>query len=141
MSRKHKLKYGSGVAFKVISQTPRAFPEEVGKGEKGDFWRGTVAILVLVASYLNKSIKNPHPRHYLFTSCPTKKAPVCCPYGWCIVFAGSRFCTNAKHWYAPIKGEAAAITWALEKCSIFIMDCPKIIVIIIIMSCRQHRYP
>ena len=45
------------VAFKVISPTPRAFPEEVGKGEKGDFRRGTVAILVLAASYLNKSIK------------------------------------------------------------------------------------
>ena len=27
---------------------------------------------------------------------PTEKSPVCCPDGWCTVFAGSRFCTNAK---------------------------------------------
>ena len=35
-----------GVAFEVISPTPRACPEEVGKGrKKGDFRRETVAIL------------------------------------------------------------------------------------------------
>ena len=34
MSRKHKLEYGSGVTFKVISSSLRSFPEEVGKGEK-----------------------------------------------------------------------------------------------------------
>ena len=32
---KNKLKYGSGVAFKVISPTPRAFPVEVGEEKKG----------------------------------------------------------------------------------------------------------
>ena len=43
-----------------------------------------------------------------------------------IVFAGSRFCTNAEHQYAPIEGEAAAIVWALDKCHIFIMGCTNI---------------
>ena len=58
----NKLKNGSGVAFKVISPTPRAFPEEVGESKKGDFWRdsshfGTGSFLP------NKSIhKNPHPQ-------------------------------------------------------------------------------
>ena len=31
--------------------------------------------------------------------------------------------------YAPIEGEAAAIAWALEKCHIFIMGCPQMIVV------------
>ena len=45
-----------------------SFPQGSWKKEKRDFQRGTVAILVLAASYLKKSIKNPHPHHYLFTS-------------------------------------------------------------------------
>ena len=57
----------------------------------------------------------------------------CCTHllllGWHIVFAGSRFCTNAERRYAPIEGEAAAIAWALEKCRIFVMGCPQMIVV------------
>ena len=44
------------------------FLEKVEKREKGDFRRGTVAILVLAASYLNESIKNSHLHHCHFTS-------------------------------------------------------------------------
>ena len=57
-------------------------------------------------------------------TCPTEKAPVCCPDGWHIVFAGSRFCTDAERRYAPIEGEAATIAWSLEKCRLFIIGCP-----------------
>ena len=46
-----------------------------------------------------------------YCTCPTKKAPVCCPNGWCIVFVDSRFCTDVECWYALIEGKAAAITW------------------------------
>ena len=62
-------------------------------------------------------------------TCPTEKAPVCCPDGWHIVFACSRFCTDAEHRYAPIEGEAAAIAWSLEKCHLFIIGCPNVIVV------------
>ena len=31
-----------------------------------------------------------------YCTCPTEKALVCCPDGWCFVFAGSRFCTYAE---------------------------------------------
>ena len=44
-----------------------------------------------------------------YCSCPLTKAPVCCPDGWHLVFAGSRFCNDAESGYAPIEGEAAAI--------------------------------
>ena len=62
-------------------------------------------------------------------TCPTEKAPVCCPDGWHIVFAGSRFCTDAERRYAPIEGEAAAIACSLEKCRLFIIGCPNVIVV------------
>ena len=62
-------------------------------------------------------------------TCPIEKAPVCCPDGWHIVFAGSRFCTDAERRYAPIEGEAAAIAWSLEKCRLFIIGCPNVIVV------------
>ena len=63
-----------------------------------------------------------------YCQCDTKKAPVCCPDGWKLVFAGSRFCTPAESRYAPIEGEAAAIAWSLEKCRMFILGCPSLIV-------------
>ena len=62
-------------------------------------------------------------------TCAIEKAPVCCPEGWHLVFAGSRFCTDAERRYAPIEGEAAAISWALEKCRMFILGCPNVIVV------------
>ena len=64
-----------------------------------------------------------------YSTCPTEKASVCCPDGWRIVFAGSRFYTDTEHQYAPIEGEAAAIAWALESGRIFIMGCPQMITV------------
>ena len=64
-----------------------------------------------------------------YCSCPLTKAPVCCPDGWHLVFAGSRFCNDAESRYTPIEGEAAAIAWALMKCRMFIMGCPNLIVV------------
>ena len=64
-----------------------------------------------------------------YCSCTIDKAPVCCPEGWCLIFAGSRFCIYAECRYAPIEGEAAAIAWALEKCCMFVMGCPNCIVV------------
>ena len=43
--------------------------------------------------------------------------------------AGSRFFTDAVHQYVPIEGEAAAIAWTLEKCLIFVMGCPQVILV------------
>ena len=62
-------------------------------------------------------------------SCATDRSLVCCPDGWHLIFAGSRFCIDAERRYAPIEGEAAAIAWAFEKCRIFVMGCPNLIVV------------
>ena len=58
-----------------------------------------------------------------------EKVLICCPEGWHLIFARSRFCADAERRYAPTEGEAAAIVWALEKCHMFIMGCPNIIVV------------
>ena len=63
------------------------------------------------------------------SSCTTDRTPVCCLDGWHLIFASSRFCIDAERRYAPIEGEAAAIAWALEKCRIFVMGCPNLIVV------------
>ena len=39
--------------------------------------------------------------------------PYCCPAGWKIILAGSRFCTGAESRNGPVEGEAKAIGWAL----------------------------
>ena len=62
-------------------------------------------------------------------SCTTDRAPVCYPDGWHLIFAGSRFCIHAERRYAPFKGEAAAIAWALQKCRLFVMGYPNLIVV------------
>ena len=61
-------------------------------------------------------------------TCAIDRAPVCCPEGWHLMFAGSRFCINAEQRYVPIEGEAAAISWALKKCHMIILGCPNVIV-------------
>ena len=46
-----------------------------------------------------------------------------------VLKAGSSFCTDAEQGYAPVEGEAMAISWALEKCRMFILGCPNVIVV------------
>ena len=47
-------------------------------------------------------------------SCDTV-TPVCCPGGWTLIYAGSRFTSPAESRYAPVEGECLAAAWALEK--------------------------
>ena len=49
--------------------------------------------------------------------------PDCCPNGWRITLAGSRFLSSAEQHYAPIEGEALAITWGLEQTKFFTLGC------------------
>lgn len=61
--------------------------------------------------------------------CELTRAPVCCPEGWKLVFAGSRFCTPAESRYASVEGEAAAIAWSLERARMFVSGCPNLLVV------------
>ena len=63
-----------------------------------------------------------------FCNCDINEAPTCCDKGWKLVFAGSRFTTDAESRYAPVEGEALAVADALSKCRMFVLGCPRLIV-------------
>jgi hypothetical protein len=59
----------------------------------------------------------------------SSQCPDCCPDGWRIVLAGSRFLSGAESRYAPIEGEALAIAWGLEQTRFFSQGCDDLRVI------------
>ena len=56
------------------------------------------------------------------------KLPDCCPDGWKVTLAGSRFLTGAEKRYAAIEGEALAVAWGLEQTKYFTQGCPNLMV-------------
>ena len=60
--------------------------------------------------------------------CDTAKAPVCCKDGWKLVFAGSRFTSDAESRYSPTEGEALAIAWSLQHARMFVLGCKDLMV-------------
>ena len=60
---------------------------------------------------------------------PTNTVPTCCPDGWHLVFAGSRFTTPTESCYAPTEGETLPVAWGLNKAKRFILGCKDFIVI------------
>lgn len=55
--------------------------------------------------------------------------PDCCPNGWRVTLAGSRFLSGAEQRYAAIEGEALAIAWGLEQTRYFTQGCPNLLVV------------
>ena len=56
------------------------------------------------------------------------RLPDCCPDGWKVTLAGSRFLTGAEQRYAAIEGEALAVAWGLEQTKYFTQGCPNLVV-------------
>ena len=54
--------------------------------------------------------------------------PTCCKDGWQLVMAGSRFTKPSEGRYAPVEGEALAVTYALHKCRYYVMGCQDLVV-------------
>ena len=54
--------------------------------------------------------------------------PYCCPGGWQVVLAGSRFTKDAETRFAPVEGEALAVQWALESTRHYTLGNPKLLV-------------
>ena len=55
--------------------------------------------------------------------------PDCCPQGWRITLAGSRFLSSAEQRYAAIEGEALALAWGLEQTKYFTQGCDNLIIV------------
>ena len=60
--------------------------------------------------------------------CPAS-LPDCCPGGWRITLAGSRFLTAAEERYAAIEGEALAVAWGLEQTKYFTQGCDNLVIV------------
>jgi len=59
--------------------------------------------------------------------CPGKD-PLCGPDHWHVVYAESRFTSDAESCYAPIEGEALAVLVGLESCQMFVLGCPDLLI-------------
>ena len=57
-----------------------------------------------------------------------KISPYCCPGGWQITLAGSRFTKGAETRYAPVEGEALAVAWSLEATRHYTLGNTKLLV-------------
>ena len=57
-----------------------------------------------------------------------KISPYCCPGGWQVVLAGSRFTKGPETRYAPVEGEALAVAWSLEATKHYTLGNPKLLV-------------
>ncbi len=54
--------------------------------------------------------------------------PFCCHEGWKVTLVGSRFTHAAETRYAPIEGEALAVTDALDRARYFVLGCNDLII-------------
>ena len=61
-----------------------------------------------------------------YCHCPEEQAPICCPEGWKLVYAGSRFTTATERRYAPTEGEALSVAWSLNHARMFVLGCPNL---------------
>ena len=53
--------------------------------------------------------------------------PICCNLGWKLVFAGSRFTSDAESRYSPVEGEALAAVFALKRAKHFTLGCMDLV--------------
>jgi len=60
-------------------------------------------------------------------SCTSHIIPTCCPQGWRLVYAGSRFTTSCESRYAPTEGEALAVVWSLQHSRMFTQGCEDLV--------------
>ena len=64
-----------------------------------------------------------------YCDCSIDNAPICCPDGWRLVFAGSRFTQNGEPDFAPTEGEALSLSWSLNHAKNFVLGCRDLIVV------------
>ena len=61
--------------------------------------------------------------------CELDNAPICCPGGWKIAFAGSRFTNDAESNYSATEGEALAVAWSLNHARMFTLGSSNLLVV------------
>ncbi|XP_066975344.1 uncharacterized protein [Macrobrachium rosenbergii] len=64
-----------------------------------------------------------------YCACQSADSPFCCKGGWRLTLCGSRHLTPTEAGYAPLEGEAFALTWCLQKARLFLLGCPNLTII------------
>ena len=64
-----------------------------------------------------------------YCACSMDNAPICCPDGWKLVFAGSRFTQGAECNYAPTEGEALALSWSINHAKNYVLGCQNLLIV------------
>ena len=64
-----------------------------------------------------------------YCDCNMDNAPVCCPEGWHLVYASSRFTLPSESRYAPTEGESLSISWGLNHGRMYTLGCDDLIVV------------
>ena len=57
-----------------------------------------------------------------------KMTPICCPTCCKVTFANGRFTIPEESNYAPVKGEALAVAFCLDKAKHFVLGCNNLVV-------------
>ena len=122
LSPKYKF-FWSGVLEKAFSDSKEAIVDAIHKGvEIFDITKPTCLRPDWSARGIGYFLLQQH------CEC-SSGMPDCCPDGWRITLAGSRFLCGAEQRYAPIEGEALAVAWGLEQTRYFTQGCPKLLVV------------
>ena len=64
-----------------------------------------------------------------YCQCVSAETPFCCKGGWRLALCGSRHLTAAEKSYVAIEGEALAVVWCLKKARLFLLGCPKLMIV------------
>ena len=94
--------------------------------EKFQFCQDTVEFVGLI---INSTTGLGYLLLQKYCDCSTDNAPICCPDGWRLVFAGSRFTQNGEPDFAPTEGEALSLSWSLNHAKNFVLGCRDLIVV------------
>ena len=62
--------------------------------------------------------------------CTGPANPNCGVGHWQLVFAGSKVTKGAKSRYCPIEGECLAAAYGLERCRMYTLGCPELILVV-----------
>ena len=63
-----------------------------------------------------------------YCECDPENAPICCPDGWRLVYAGFRFTTPTEVGYSLTEGESLAVVRALDNARMLVLGCRDLIV-------------
>ena len=123
LSKKSKTFYWDEALDKIFEESKAKIVEQIKDGVR-TFEKDRVTCLSTDWSKtgLGYTLSQKHCK------CSGHDTPTCGNGHWHLILAGSRFTKPAESRYAPVEGEALAVVHGLQRCKMFVMGCPKLVV-------------